>query len=73
MQKQTQWPRKLQVEFFENLCHLSKVGFDLESSLMTLQILLKLPLKDVENIIFGLTAGLTLAEVMSPFIRTEIV
>ncbi|WPQ67434.1 type II secretion system F family protein [Weissella paramesenteroides] len=73
MQKQTQWSRKLQVEFFENLCHLSKVGFDLESSLMTLQILLKLPIKDVENIIIGLTAGLTLAEVMSPFIRTEIV
>ncbi|WP_258087975.1 type II secretion system F family protein [Weissella fangxianensis] len=73
MQKHTQWRRKLQVEFFENLCHLSKFGFDLENALKMLQMLLKLPVKDTANIIAGLTAGKTFAAVMTPYVRSEIV
>ena len=73
MQKHMQWRRKRQVEFFENLCHLSKVGFDLENSLKMLQVLLNLPVKDMANIMAGLTAGKTFAAVMTPYVRSEIV
>ena len=66
MQKHMQWRRKRQVEFFENLCHLSKVGFDLENSLKMLQVLLNLPVKDMANIMAGLTTGKTFAAVMTP-------
>ncbi len=68
-----QWRRKRQVEFFENLCHLSKVGFDLENSLQMLQVLLNLPVKDMANIMADLTAGKTFAAVMTPYVRSEIV
>lgn len=73
MKKKVMWQRKRQAEFFENLSYLLSVGYDLENALKMVQVLLKIPKQQMHLILVALQAGETFSQVMTPYVRQELI
>lgn len=73
MKKKIMWQRKRQAEFFENLSYLLSVGYDLENALKMVQVLLKIPKQQIHLILVELRAGATFSQVMTPYVRQELI
>ena len=73
MKKKVMWSRKRQADFFENLSYLLSVGYDLENALKMVQLLLKLPAQQIICILTALKSGATFSQVMTPYVRQELI